>query len=396
VSRRFAAWLALAANGTVRAAAVAAQEPADTLPRASVDSTAETTVDRTADSLLTPQRYKNKIFGLPFVGYSPTTKFIFGAGGAFQFKSGQSAYDTATRASNVSAGFSITTAGQWGITLSNDYFTLGNRWWYSGKVQAGFAPTDFYGVGPFTDPHDANRMDQMVVRLEGKVLRRLSRTVFFGPYYRLHAAWNVDFHDPVLVPSGLHGRDGSTSSGLGLTALTDSRNSILTPTSGHFVVLDALANLQILGSEYDYPYLLFDARQYVPLDKSRNHVLALNLYGQFNGPNVPLQTMAQISSFTTQQVMRGVYFGRFRDRHDLIAQVDYRVHVWKRFGAVVYGAAGNVFGSNGAQLGDHMKYTYGGGIRFNLNPRDPINLRLDYTLTSFGEKGLSIGAGEAF
>jgi hypothetical protein len=106
--------------------------------------------------------------------------------------------------------------------------------------------------------------------------------------------------------------------------------------------------------------------------------------------------MAQISNVTTQVVMRGVYLGRFRDRHELIAQADYRVHVWKRFGAVVFGAAGNVFGSNGASLGDEMKYTYGGGLRFNINKHDALNLRVDYTFTSFGGQGLSLGVGEAF
>ncbi len=389
MTHRLAAWLALAANGAVRVAAMSGQEPTtDTLPTVSVDSA--------ADSIKTPQRYKNRIFGLPFVGYSPTTKFIFGAGGTIQFKSGESAYDSATRASNVSAGFSITTAGQWGVSLSNDFFTLHNRWWFSSRIQTGYAPTDYYGIGPFTDPSDANRMEQKVVRFEAKALRRLSSTLYLGPYYRLHAAWGVDFHAPALIPPSLHGGDGSTSSGLGFSALTDSRNSIFTPTVGHFVVVDVLANLQIFGSEYDYPYLLFDARQYLPLDHARNHVLALNLYGQFNGAEVPIQTMAQISNFTSQVVMRGIYLGRFRDRHELIAQADYRVHVWKRFGAVVFGAAGNVFGSNGAQLGDEMKYTYGGGLRFNVNPRDALNLRVDYTFTSFGEQGLSLGAGEAF
>jgi Asp-tRNAAsn/Glu-tRNAGln amidotransferase A subunit and related amidases len=141
VSRRVAAWLALAANGTVRAAALSAQDPTtDSLPKASVDST--------ADSLTAPQRYKNKIFGLPFVGYSPTTKFIFGAGGQIQFKTGESAYDSTTRASNVSAGFSITTAGQWGVSFSNDFFTLHNRWWFNSRILTGYAPTDYYGIGP--------------------------------------------------------------------------------------------------------------------------------------------------------------------------------------------------------------------------------------------------------
>jgi hypothetical protein len=31
-----------------------------------------------------------------------------------------------------------------------------------------------------------------------------------------------------------------------------------------------------------------------------------------------------------------------------------------------------------------------------VNPRDPLNIRVDYTLTSFGEAGVSIGAAEAF
>ena len=211
MSRRFAAWLALAANGTVRAAALSAQDPTtDSLPKASVDST--------ADSLTAPQRYKNKIFGLPFVGYSPTTKFIFGAGGQIQFKTGESAYDSTTRASNISAGFSITTAGQWGVSFSNDFFTLHNRWWFNSRILTGYAPTDYYGIGPSTDPSDTNRMEQKVVHFEAKALRRVSSTLYLGPYYRLHAAWAVDFRFPALIPSSLHGGDGSTSSGLGFSA----------------------------------------------------------------------------------------------------------------------------------------------------------------------------------
>ena len=41
-----------------------------------------------------------------------------------------------------------------------------------------------------------------------------------------------------------------------------------------------------------------------------------------------------------------------------------------------------------------MKYTYGGGLRFNINKRDALNLRMDYTFTSFGGQGLSLGVGK--
>ena len=387
MKRLVAALVVLATSGV--AGAARAQVP-------ETDTTFAATADSVTDSVPPVQRYKNRVFGLPFIGYSPTTKVIFGVGGTIQFKSGAAAFDSATRASNIGVGASVTTAGQWGIGVSGDLFTLGNRWWVSGKTQAGSAPTDYFGVGPFTDRSDTNRMKQKVVRFEAKVMRRLGATTYLGPYYRLHAAWQVDFRFPSQIPSSLHGGDGTTSSGLGFSLQSDSRNSILTPTNGHYYIVDGLANLQILGSEYDYPYILVDAREYLPLDGRHNHVLALNLYGQFNGSEVPIQTMAQIGNLTTQNLMRGIYLGRFRDRHELAAQADYRVHIWHRFGAVVFGAAGNVFGSNGATLGDNIKYTWGLGGRFNINKADVLNLRIDYTFTSFGEQGLSIGAGEAF
>jgi hypothetical protein len=106
--------------------------------------------------------------------------------------------------------------------------------------------------------------------------------------------------------------------------------------------------------------------------------------------------MAMLSNYTTAVLARGVYLGRFRDRHELLAQVDYRGHLKGRVGYVVFGSAGNVFGSPGNRVFEQVKFTYGAGVRFNVNPADPLNLRADFTLTSFGESGLSLGAAEAF
>jgi hypothetical protein len=43
-----------------------------------------------------------------------------------------------------------------------------------------------------------------------------------------------------------------------------------------------------------------------------------------------------------------------------------------------------------------VKATFGAGLRFNVNPADPLNIRMDYALTNFGSGGVSIGATEAF
>jgi outer membrane protein assembly factor BamA len=184
------------------------------------------------------------------------------------------------------------------------------------------------------------------------------------------------------------------SSGLGATLLVDDRNSITTPTRGNYFQVDLLHHAAFLGSDFSYSHVAIDARTYVAVRRGKD-VIALSAYGQFNGPDVPIQAMALLSNVSSLWVMRGVYLGRFRDRHELVGQVDYRGHLKGRFGYVVFGSAGNVFGA-GTDVLDDVKFTYGAGLRFNVNPADPLNLRVDFTLTSFGSGGLSIGATEAF
>jgi outer membrane protein assembly factor BamA len=185
------------------------------------------------------------------------------------------------------------------------------------------------------------------------------------------------------------------SSALGVSLQLDSRNSLTAPRRGHLVLVDYLRNATFLGGDFDYDYLVVDARLYLPVWRGRD-VVALNLYGEFNGAEVPIQTMSMLSNATTQELMRGVYLGRFRDQHEWAAQADYRGHLKGRFGYVVFGAAGTVFGSAGTSPVEALKFTYGAGIRFNVNPADPINLRADFTLNSFGEPGFTFGATEAF
>jgi outer membrane protein assembly factor BamA len=211
----------------------------------------------------------------------------------------------------------------------------------------------------------------------------------------LISIFDVDWQFPARIPAALPGGAGGVSSGLGATLLVDGRNSITTPTRGHYFQVDVLRHAGFIGSDFDYSHLALDARTYLPVGRGKD-VIALSAYGQFNSREVPIQAMAMLSNITSQWVMRGVYLGRFRDRHQLVGQADYRGHLKGRFGYVLFGSAGNVFGSAGNDLFDDVKATYGAGLRFNVNPADPLNLRVDYTLTSFGSGGLSIGATEAF
>jgi hypothetical protein len=342
-----------------------------------------------------PPRYHDRMIGLPYVSYSPQTKLQFGVAGGYQFKWPGMRRDPLTRPSYLAANFAYTTKGQWVTFLGTSLFTPGSSWWLSAGFSAGYFPVFYYGLGPHTSVADTNLMQNRFLRVEIKPLRRVGRELFLGPYYRLASTFDVDWQFPSRISSRLPGGSGGVTSGVGITALVEGRNSSTTPTSGHFLQVDYLVQSGRIGSDFAYSYLALDARTYIPVRGGRD-VIALAAYGQFNGPGVPIQVMAFLGNETSQSVMRGVYLGRFRDRHEVVAQADYRGHLKGRFGYVLFGATGNVFGGPGNGLFDDPKFTYGAGLRFDVNPADPLNIRVDYTLTSFRGGGLSVGAAEAF
>lgn len=361
---------------------------------AMVPGVAAAQADSTAPDSAAPA-YRARLIGLPYVSYTPQTKLQFGVAGGLQFKWPGQGRVAETRPSYLAANFAYTTKGQWLTFLGTSLFTPRSDWWASATVDAGFFPLFYYGIGPRTQEADSNLMEQRFLRLETRVLRRVATDLYFGPYVRRHSASDLDWQYPARIPPSLIGGDGGTSTGFGVSLLLEGRNSQTTPTGGKYLQVDLLRHGRVLGGDFSYSRAVVDVRTYLPVRAGKD-VIALTVYGEFNGPGVPIQSMAMLSSLTTQELMRGVYLGRFRDRHELVSQADYRGHLKGRFGYVVFGSAGNVFGSAGHELTDDVKFTYGAGLRFNVNPSDPLNLRVDYTLTSFGGGGISIGATEAF
>ena len=353
-------------------------------------------LDAQSDSSVTgPVPYRTRITVLPYVTYAPQTKVQFGVAGGVQFKWPGAARDTATRPSYLAGNLAYTTKGQWAVFTETSTYAPKNRWWWFGRAGVAFFPLFYYGMGPRTEKADTNLMEHRYIRLEGKVVRRLKGDLYAGVSYRLHSFFDIKWQFPERIPATLPGGYGGVSSGLGVAVQVDGRNSVTTPTRGRFYLAEYLRHAGWLGSDFTYDHLVLDARQYLPVRRGRD-VLALQVYGEFNGARTPIQTMAMLSNYTTAVLARGIYLGRFRDRHELLAQVDYRGHLKGRVGYVLFGSAGNVFGSPGNRVFEQVKFTYGAGVRFNVNPADPLNLRADFTLTSFGESGLSLGAAEAF
>ena len=77
-------------------------------------------------------------------------------------------------------------------------------------------------------------------------------------------------------------------------------------------------------------------------------------------------------------LMRG-YMPTLNRDHDLAAlQVEYRLPLPWRFGAVGFAGAGAI-GHRLGQLGlDDVRFSYGAGLRFAIDPRERLNLRADF------------------
>jgi hypothetical protein len=70
--------------------------------------------------------------------------------------------------------------------------------------------------------------------------------------------------------------------------------------------------------------------------------------------------------------------GRYRDKHLVAVQAEYRIPIYKRIGMVVFGGLGEV-APNFSQFSFYgLKPSFGSGLRIALKQKEKLNLRLDY------------------
>jgi len=176
----------------------------------------------------------------------------------------------------------------------------------------------------------------------------------------------------------------------------DTRDDKFYPRRGVF--LDSGIDLfeKAIGSELSYQYYEAAFNKYIGLGD--HQVVAVRGMGcAATGDRVPIYDLCL---FGFQNDLRGYPAGRYQDRRMFATQAEYRFTIPKpgflgRFGLVAFGGVGAV-GPKFTEIEfSDMLPAGGGGIRFRLTRKSPINFRVDY---GEGKKGgtLIVGVGEAF
>jgi len=342
-----------------------------------------------ADSTL----YLQKFILAPVVSYSPETSFSFGTGAKYLFKFNGSGEET--RVSNMPVTVQYTLNNQFFLYSGFEVFTNQEKWVIEGNLLYQNYPRLFYGFGNDTPETAEERYDYHQFLFEPIFLKQLfTRYLFIGGGVRINHIFNTEVEQNGLIdmtrPTGF---DGSTTVGVEVASLYDSRNNILNANSGwYFETTYGLYN-DIFGSTHDFQLFRYDLRHYFPIKNKTKDVFAFQTIGQFTRGDIPF---SEFSFFGSSEIMRGYREGRFVDRDMLALQVEYRKSFNNtRFGAVAFAGTGNVYRNVSDFQFNSLKPNYGIGLRYKIDKSENLNIRLDW---GFGEdkNNVYLSIAEAF
>ncbi len=331
----------------------------------------------------------------PTVAYAPETSWEFGLSSLLVFYAKQ---DTSNRLSEVNGFTFFTLENQYGLWFDHAIYSDEDNWFFLGRIRFQSFPLFYHGIGNQTPEDYIARVDANQIFIKERVLRKLKKDLFVGLEMDFQRLSSVDFI-PAEGSNGIQdlplGSQGSTNLGFGLGLVHDNRHNVLNVRKGFFSELALLHYNQAWGSTYDFTTVISDTRIYRPV--GANNVFAAQILGQFNSGEVPFNQLALMGG---ESIMRGYYYGRYRDQNQLAAQFEYRFlpipfNFTDRIGAVVFAGAGKVFPElRSFDLSD-IVVSGGAGIRFLLFPKKDIYTRFDVALTQEGP-GFYLFIGEAF
>ncbi|TSD62943.1 polymerase [Inquilinus sp. KBS0705] len=333
---------------------------------------------------------------LPVISSAPETGLELGGSALYSFYT--DTLSANTRISNIFGYATLTTKGQSRINLSTNYWAPQNRYHYTAAIGYINFPFDFYGIGNNTRKADADRLGQTRFRLALTAEKKVGSSLYIG----LGAgAFDYRFNDVETdgifeIDPTIEGRHGGTTLYIGPSLVFDNRDNNTYSTRGVHITT-YLNFMKGVGSNSSYSGGLFNFEYAQFFKLSKRFVLGLNMQEQsLTGTQSPFYFLPAMGS---DEIMRGYYNGRFRDRNYIAAQTELRYRLSDRIGMVGFLGTGEVFNSTFSL--DQLKPNYGGGLRYFFDTEKGLSIRIDYGV---GEKrpgesrqsGVYIGLGEAF
>jgi hypothetical protein len=333
---------------------------------------------------------------LPVLASAPETGIEAGGTALLSFYT-----DTAnrkTRVSNIFAYATATTKGQERFNLSANYWTPQNKHYYTAAIGYQNFPFNFYGIGNNTRLANADPTVEKRFKLNFTSQKLLGGHIYAGyTLGGLDYAYSDRTSGGILFTSPLvEDKNGGTSVFAGPSLVYDTRDNNTYTTRG-MIVTTYFNMMQGVFGNNSYTGGLFNVEYSQFLPVSRRLTLAIDAQEQsLAGCRSPFYLMPQLGS---DEMMRGYYTGRYRDRNLLAAQTELRYRINGRFGIAAFAGAGEVFHTQFSF--NELKPDYGGGLRYFFDADKGLSIRLDYGIGQKPageprETGFYISLGQSF
>lgn len=326
------------------------------------------------------------ILPVPTMGYSPETWGYLGAVCLFNFPMFK---NSGARNSNAKVEFSLTQRRQRILELQWNLFSRRENFFYFGNTVFSKYVDYYWGIGPTTPGSNRSTFNAHRDLVYAGMAKNTGNKFFIGGALKWQQYLNIQ---PSDSNSLLQNVTNLSTWGINLLCFKDTRNSLLNAESGRFIRFIVSQNIfRQENSWQNYQKLELDARGY------RKYKEKLVFAGR-----ALLQSMSGVAPFFDYNLlggdnnMRGFYMGRFRDKHIALVQAETRLNVYRRWGLALFGGGASVFPNPGAFSSKSLKFNIGGGLRFMVDRKERINMRIDYALGSGDNQGFYVAFGESF
>lgn len=300
-----------------------------------------------------------------------TREGSFGVGGAATALYRLDRNDMTMQPSDFSLSGSATIKGFYSIAAKGNNHFKGNKARLTYRLSFQHRNLEFWGISRAAcGINPISEYTKQLISWETDYVYKLTKDFHIG------AAFNIKYTkaSAMTSPDYLEGQKSSYFfSGIGISLQYDTRDFILNPKRGVYVMLREVVYPEFSGSHDRTIFgttAMFDVYQLL----WKGSVLAFDLYGQFYNGDVPWTLREELGSGTSR--MRGYYAGRYIDNNQISAQLELRQHFSGRVGGVVWAGGGTVFPSIAALTFKSILPNYGLGLRIEF--KHNVNIRIDY------------------
>lgn len=337
--------------------------------------------------------------GAPSLEYTLTTGLAASVSGSLAF------YTSGNKLTNIS---SILTAvyytqnNQFFIPVQSSVWTKNNKFNLLGDYRFYKFPQDTYGFGGYTSLSDGYIVNYNYVRMYQSALKNVAKNLYIGFGFQFDYHWNIseELTPTTKTPTDFEKygfSNTSTSSGIALDFLYDTRKNSLNPEGGSFYSnIVFRQNLSILGSNTNWNSLLVDVRKYIKV--SDRNILAFWSYNYFSlSGNPPYLDLPGTASDTYSNTGRGYIQDRFIGKNMVDLEAEFRYAITRNglLGGVIFANAESLSELNSNRF-EVISPAIGAGLRIKFNKFSHTNICIDYGIGMNGSRGLFTNLGEVF